>query len=146
MNFPDLRSIEKNVTATEVDKFAIYHGLQLPAEYKDFLVYSNGGKPNTKMRLVELSSGMPLTSVRYFLALSAVNHFSLEWHYDSYKGRIPFGLLPIATDSGGNLICISLRREDVGAVYFWDHESEDSQDKLLLVANSFAEFLRLLRD
>jgi hypothetical protein len=143
MNFPDLRPIEKKVTATEVDEFAINQSLQLPLEYRDFLVRSNGGKPNAKVRLVELSSGRPLTSIRYFFALSTVNYFSLEWHYDSYRGRIPSGLLPIAVDSGGNLICLALSGEAAGAVYFWDHESEGSQGKLPLVTKSFGELLQL---
>jgi hypothetical protein len=52
----------------------------------------------------------------------------------------------VAHAPGGNLICLSLREEDRGTVWFWDHEQEAEEgdppreDNLTMVAESFDEF------
>lgn len=70
---------------------------------------------------------------------------SMQWHYETYSGRLPKDTLPIARDSGGNLWLLSVRGDDAGSVYFWDHGSYDTFDETQLdhwprVAASFQEF------
>ena len=48
----------------------------------------------------------------------------LLYNYKMYKKRMPKVLLPIAGDSSGNMICISISGDKVGCVWFWDHEEE----------------------
>jgi hypothetical protein len=61
-----------------------------------------------------------------------------------YRGRIPAWLLPIAADEGGNAICVGLRGEGRGRIYFWDHEregeGEDPEMAVTAIAPSFSVF------
>jgi len=47
----------------------------------------------------------------------------------TFSGRHPSWLLPVAQDEYGNLFCLSLRDEDFGTVWFWDHEEEADEDE-----------------
>ena len=38
------------------------------------------------------------------------------------RERIPEGVLPIAHDAGGNLVCLDVAGKFPGSVWFWDHE------------------------
>ena len=76
----------------------------------------------------------------------------LEQAYHIFIDRLPSSFVPIATDPGGNQICICTAGEDLGKVFFWDHEREQEEgvaptyDNVLLVSNSFHEFLASLTD
>jgi hypothetical protein len=78
--------------------------------------------------------------------------YDLIYNYNTYQGRIPSHLLPIANDPGGNIICISTSSDSLGSIYFWDHEEEVVVEQneeidtsnLYLVANSFDEFMNSL--
>ena len=61
--------------------------------------------------------------------------------------RLPAGLITIAYDSLGNLICISLRQHDFGFVYFWDHQTHSKQKDTepTIIAESFEKFLACLQ-
>ncbi|MEZ4903851.1 MAG: SMI1/KNR4 family protein [Spirosomataceae bacterium] len=59
-----------------------------------------------------------------------------------------FSLLAL---TGGNYVCICLKGENYGKIYFYDHEVENENedgtlnwDNLYLIANSFTEFLEKL--
>ena len=61
-----------------------------------------------------------------------------------YSGRLPKGLLPIGGDLFSNQICLSVSGLTKGLVYFWEHEAvgaEDDPTLLILIANSFEEFV-----
>lgn len=92
--------------------------------------------------------------VDWFLSLEKQGPVSLEVYLSWYKERMPDHLIPIAFDPFGNLVCLSIRRNDRGAVYFWDHEGEalvvgakqPYYGNLSLVADSFNEFLNSLTE
>lgn len=67
--------------------------------------------------------------------------YDLFYNYETFAGRVPANLLPIADDPGSNLICLALGGGDRGRVYFWDRTSE----AVYLIGNSFDEFMRALR-
>jgi hypothetical protein len=48
---------------------------------------------------------------------------------DIYAERVPDWLLPVASDALGNLFAVSLRDQDRGSVWFWDHEREADEDE-----------------
>ena len=60
--------------------------------------------------------------------------------------------IPIADDPGGNAICLGMSGNERGKVYFWDHEMEADEgdeptfENVYLVAESFASFLKSLKD
>jgi hypothetical protein len=85
----------------------------------------------------------------FFLGLKQHDRSVME-SIDTYKDRIPDKFLPFGESSGGNLLCLSLREDSYGAIYFWDHEGEvDTKgnrtpefSNAYLVANTFEDFVR----
>lgn len=74
--------------------------------------------------------------------------YSLDENYYCYRGRMPSDLVPIASDPGGNIVCIAISGDFKGMIYFWDHEDEEVFDdghcndkNIYLIAKSFDEFI-----
>ncbi len=66
----------------------------------------------------------------------------------TFEGNVPDSVIPIGDSSGGNQICLGIRKPTKGKVYFWDHESEfdeaDPLNGLSLIADSFRDFINKL--
>lgn len=128
-------------------------GYPLPSSYRDFLLRFNGGEPTNT--LFETSGDQPYagSSIRYFFSICEQSTFSLAHKYAVYSsaGRIDKRMLPIAGDSGGNLVLLALAGSSQGQVFFWDHDLEglvepsDSPEHLAHLADSFLSFCDLLR-
>lgn len=68
-----------------------------------------------------------------------------------YEESLPKLMVPINEDGGGNLICLSLRKEDFGAIYFkhhsigWDNTLTDIDAAKLAtcfrLSDSFTRFI-----
>jgi hypothetical protein len=39
------------------------------------------------------------------------------------------GLIPIAHDPGGNMVCLAVTGEKMGKIFFWDHEGISSEEE-----------------
>ena len=92
--------------------------------------------------------------VHRFFSIGDAKYNNYMTYFELFKGeepRVPTDLVPIARDPGGNLICISIGKDDLGAIYFWDHEMETEGDarnyyeNVFLIASSFSEFLKGLK-
>jgi hypothetical protein len=113
-------------------------GIVFPMEYKQFLLSSNGGKP-----IPDVFDVPGWTHVG-----GTVNRF-LGIHDVYFAKRLPPGIIPIATESCGNLVCLGITGKRRGKIYFWDHEDEfdehgeGRQDygNVYLVADSLDKFL-----
>lgn len=147
---PGVRLQEKTLA-----EFERKHGFLLPTTYRAFLLQHNGGTPEPSS-FCRKRSKEPSEVCRYFFGLrSGRSYAEMEDALETYLGedetRIPRRLLPIAEDPFGNLICLSLRGEDAGKVYFWHHEEEMDQKRrktgdvndaaISLIADSFDAFL-----
>lgn len=125
--------------------------IELPEEYLAFLRTCNGGSPQPdgfrRPRAKE-----PLVYVHRFLEVSNDEDASLVENFKLYKRKhrwLPENLVPIATDPGGSLICLSVAGKDRGGVYFWDHEQASERElndpsdyeDVTLIAKSFDKFL-----
>lgn len=125
--------------------------VRIPRDYRQFLLeVCNGGRPedNVFERLDDDVS----TGVVSFLGVGRPDaHDDMVKVYEIFKDRVPSWLLPVARAEAGNLICISIRKEDEGAIYFWDHELEadegepPTEENLTLLADSFRSFASALR-
>lgn len=128
-------------------------GQIIPLPYRNFLLIHNGGSPkkrNFKVRYDDGRNDMDV-SLDWFLGINVSYGISIEWHVSEYQHRLPSELFPIATDPGGNLICISSSGEKIGAIYYWDHEEENEDEQpptynnVYLLADTFDDFLNLLQ-
>ncbi|MBN1611689.1 MAG: SMI1/KNR4 family protein [Polyangiaceae bacterium] len=122
-------------------------------DYRVFLLQCNGGYVGGRLwyRGPTPDGGAADAGVHHIGGFRTECHFSLLSHREVYEGRIPDDLLWIMDDPFGNAICIGLRGDARGRIYFWDHECEPDDDdwdggietagNVTLIANSFAEFV-----
>lgn len=139
----------------DVLEFGNYLGVKLPEDYVEFIVNANGGTPELDMLydFYDEVSEQENTSVirRFFSVISNAecekNNIKFIYNVMRREEIIPFDMIPIADDPTGNVICISLSQNDYGAVYYLNHEFEDSDTGYLMrskITDSFKEFIEKL--
>ncbi len=122
------------------------YSCRLPDDYRRFLLQSNGGFPSPDCVVFTEADLKTASDVFCFFAIGDERSWaSLEWHCDTFSGRLPKGTLPIARDSCGNLWLLSVGSTSPGAVFFWDHGSYETFDETDLaqwprVATNFHAF------
>lgn len=126
----------------ELSDFELANKIQLPDDYRQFLLTHNGGQPTRKINKI------PDTVVTYILGMHNGDYYaSLYKHVDMFSNRIPFSAIPIATDAFGNLFLMSIHEENYGQIFFWDHEGEPEiqdghyVDNVSFVSDSFSGFV-----
>lgn len=95
-------------------------GATLPGSFRRLLVEtSNGGEVHPVA-----SRSAPEVGLQAILGLGRGDDLDIAERLLQYQGRLPSGLVPVADAEGGNLVCLSVRSQDRGSVWFWDHELE----------------------
>lgn len=95
----------------------------LPRAYRDFLLATNGGRPDPCSVPIGRSGG---TVLDVFFGLGEAGFGELRQVMAVYAGRYPVAFLPVARDQLGNLVLLGLAGKYRGEVWFWDHEEEAS--------------------
>ncbi|MEG7378046.1 SMI1/KNR4 family protein [Bacillus subtilis] len=72
------------------------------------------------------------------------NDFNVKSMTVTYEEQIPDWIIPIADGDGGDQVCLGVKGEATGKVYFWDHELTNGVKDTFLVANSFSDFIQSL--
>jgi SMI1 / KNR4 family (SUKH-1) len=124
---------------------------KLPREYSEFLIDYGccGFRAYVLFPLIEASRKQVQEGLSVFFGVSPGGAYDLLANYRTYRGRMPSWLLPIAEDPFGNQICLAIRGNKKGAVYFWDHEQEETgaaseepgTSNLHLISHSFDRFI-----
>jgi cell wall assembly regulator SMI1 len=116
-------------------------GQRLPDTYRNYLLHQDGGRLDNNDEAVNTVFG-----------LGDVPDWASMWRaLKGFRHRVPAWLLPVAEDEYGNLYAISLRDEDRGSVWFWDHEEEadegepPTEDNIERKAPDWQTFLDALR-
>ena len=128
--------------------------VSLPSEYRTFLMMVPMGRKPEDNIFRTTAEDDPGVGVRSFFGVGLPEDpgqdIDLVRRYDFYRDRIPSWTVPIGEDDTGNLILISVRQDDEGSVWFWDHELEAeegesaSEANLTFLADRFDEFLSRL--
>lgn len=120
----------------------------LPVSYRQFLFDINGGRPEPNaFKIQDNPNDTHGLLERFFSLDDADADYDISDNIDVFQNRIPGNLLPIAFDPGGNLLCIAVSGENVGKIYFWDHNDEceigavPDYHNIYFVANDFSELL-----
>jgi hypothetical protein len=146
---------EEELGAIETDL-----GAPLPGDYRTF-VQRYGFSTFGGMALFQPLEG-PRAYVSHFYGAKIAGHASLQTVIERYAGRMPDSVIPIADDGGGNQICLGIKGNELGKLYYWDHNNEwDEEDylqdygepmppemkfqNLTLIAGSFEDFIRCLK-
>jgi cell wall assembly regulator SMI1 len=124
-------------------------GVELPADYRRFLQQHNGGDlednflpPDADASARYLYSAGPNDDDEIYDLATAAGFYAPDSPSDP---EIDPDYLPIGEDDGGNVICLKVRGEDRGAVYFWAHDAFAGTDPFTRLADGFAEFFERLR-
>ncbi len=129
----------------DVRSFEEQHGLALPASYREFLLATNGGRPERDLLTISGFEGGSRGRIHVFFGLNdPVESCNLDWNLDVFGDRIPAGLVPIATTEGVDKICLSAVGERAGAIFYWDGHARAGERSLYFLADDFASFLSSL--
>jgi hypothetical protein len=137
------------ITREDLAAFESRHGIRLPREVVDLLLEHNGGNFGFDYPCYRIH-GHPRQHeglLQCFFALAPGDPIDIERNYKVHKGRLPDELLAIASDPGNNLICIGLKGEHTGKIYFWERTKEEDKptfNNVFLLANSLSEFINNL--
>jgi hypothetical protein len=102
-------------------------GHPIPPSYREFLTQHDGGRPVNYCFSFEHEDRTLEEVVKKFFGVAppaSRGATNLVSTVEILMDRVPYGVLPIACDPFGNLICLDGRDGRDGPVYFWDHEYE----------------------
>ncbi len=138
----------KKATESQIKSLEKQNGSPLPDEYRQFLLSTNGGRPNPDCVAVPGMAGIANVGVGalFHLRPSQPGGDELTYELANIGNLLPAGHLPIAGSS--DVFTLSLRPKTFGCVYWWFHETEEVDDDGnylesagYLLAGSFDEFL-----
>lgn len=144
---------DKKVSEDQITEIERKLGISFPIQYRQFLVKSNGGEPSPNcFPIAEVLAKGNAALLAFFFGIDMWpgSGYDIVTNINTFRKRIPRELIAIASDVGGNLICIAVTGENVGKIYFWEHEFErwfglkPSYRNVAFVANSFDEFIEML--
>jgi SMI1 / KNR4 family (SUKH-1)/A nuclease of the HNH/ENDO VII superfamily with conserved WHH len=105
----------------QIHRFEELLGRPFPASYREFLLRGNGGQPRVQGFRGENGND---EIVDYFFSTTPRVEEGIATCLAEYGERLPEGMLPIAGDVFGNLICLGIEEPVADQVLFWDHELE----------------------
>ncbi|MGB3783743.1 SMI1/KNR4 family protein [Priestia megaterium] len=150
----EIKNNSKPANLQEIQSFEEEWNIELPDDYKEFLLKTNGGNPIIRrFQTLDKKITSSLTSILPFTkeVHKNVQNVFLAFHNNHI---IPDNFLIIGEDPIDNKICLSLSGEDAGAVYYWSLDMEDiyeeeyepSNTHFSLISYSFEDFIKSLKD
>ncbi|MEW4452008.1 SMI1/KNR4 family protein [Bremerella sp. JC817] len=163
-------------THSEITDVEKQIGVCLPKAYRQFLLTCgastfNGASPDNPHIVFcsknPLPSHISETSKGLFDAFyggkrDESDPYSLQVRIQCFTGRMPESIIPIGDDGGAGQICLGIKGNEAGKVYYWDQANEplDEEDYLedygvprppeamfqnvYEIADSFGDFLQRL--
>lgn len=142
----DIIPTENSFDENSFNDFTSKHNLVFPIEYLEYLKKYNDADLADNI-VDNLNESI---SIRYFYGTTPEGYSNIDSVYEIFIERMPPNCIPIADAEAGNQVCMSLAPESYGKIYFWDHETMDtdydekctlSLDKMLYLADSFSSLL-----
>ncbi|QLG39188.1 SMI1/KNR4 family protein [Paenibacillus sp. FSL W7-1088] len=129
----------EKITINDINEFEGKYDLKLPEQYVDFLLKFNGGYPQVSTFKISDEEGESVVNKFYGIGDMKGN---LSKVFEVLDGELPEGFISIASDPGGNEICIGTSEKYFGKVYLWMHDMESNKemDNMFLLNNSFNDF------
>jgi hypothetical protein len=125
---------------------------RLPEAYRRFLSVYNGGRPTPATVDIKNLPGGGETDLDILFGLGREPESSdISWNLETLGDRIPEGLLPIGSDSGGSIFCLALAGRQLNKILYWDaansfYTAPEDTGRVFEVAPDFESFLGKLRD
>lgn len=102
----------------ELQSFELELGRRIPEPFRTHLLQWNV----SKLRLSYYQEAGIEFRVNYFFGFSNNSYHDLSYNLQTYRGRIPNSLFPIASVDSGDLLCMDSASGDI---YYWFHEEHD---------------------
>lgn len=153
MKFAEEKLI-KPATIEEIEEFEKKENITLPEDYKKFLLQHDNRSYPLKSMIVAMGidNHMIQECIEYFYDLSEGIDYNLSKQRYVYEDRMPKNVLPIVNLLGDNQICIRIKGNDKGAIFYWEREYEleyyrfNIKENLTKISNNFDEFILMLLD
>ncbi len=149
MPISNFRDSGPPIDVQAISRLEDHLGFELPADYRAFLLRTNGGRPypedtfnDEQGTLAKGSTMSEFLSVEHEDITSTIAQERL-----AFEDRVPADLLPIGFDMGGSLVCIGIGPENYGQVFFWAMEDEVDKGEtpdyrnVWRLARTFDEFI-----
>ena len=138
-----------SITVEDIHELETALSVEFPQAYRDLLLRCNGGRPVPEDTFGEGSSGSLMS--RFYAVKHERESLTIAHKRKSFEGRIPDDLLPIAMDMGGSQVCMGIRPQNHGQIYFWANYDEPRpgdapRSNISLLADDFVQFLDTFRE
>lgn len=139
--------ISSPLTIHDLNQIEQEINVSFPNEFKEHYLVYNGGYP--EQDTYKWNDGSS-TTINTFSSIKYSGYSNLEESYKDLvlaKKYLPIGIIPFATDDGGNFFCISARTNDYGYVYYCNNDHyniENKEECLILIEKSFNDFIQKL--
>lgn len=116
----------------DVDAAVVLNGLEqrigcrLPDDYRGFVATTPQSGFAASV-VIDLPPDAPQreVAVDVMFGIDARRPQSIGRQLDVYGDRLPPRFMPIASDPGGNLLCLALADGEYGNVFWWDHSHRE---------------------
>lgn len=139
----EIKDPSRPLSANDIAELEAFVGCKLPADYRAFLLRTNGGTPEPDVIDIE---GAPFQGsvVRVLHGIDTSDKCDdIRWNLQVLEGCLENKLLPIATDPYGHKFMLVLNEDHYGHVNYFD--SGEIPPRPYLVTDNFDEFLAKLR-
>lgn len=131
----------QDLTEEEIRDVEKKLGIFFPLEYRDFLLSQNGGYP--KVCEFDLPDGSNASIVNHFYSIGEMTS-NLYKRNRFLEDSAEF--INIGDDSGGNQILLRVRGENVGELYFFDHDVDSEEgNNMHFLAKNLLDFFKMLK-
>ncbi|NMO15770.1 SMI1/KNR4 family protein [Pyxidicoccus fallax] len=133
------------LTDETLRSFERKYALVLPRTYREFLLATNGGRPERDLLKFEGPAGASPCRIHLFFGLNdPIESCRLDWNLEVFRERLSPHLLPIATTEGADLICLAVTGEQAGMLFYWDGYAREGERGLYFLAGDFPSLLSAL--
>jgi len=131
-----MKNSEKSIQLEDIEELETKIGKTLPNDYKKYMMNNNGGYTEEPFFIKDKS----IYTIEEIFPIKYGNR-NLYAVYHRIKEAMHDNLIPIGSDSFGNMFCISVGN-DYGAIYFWDHEKahREKEEATKKISNTFDDF------
>jgi len=139
-----LKNPGPSISEDDLQQFEKLVGSELPLDYRQMLLDQNGGEPENG--IFQIDDG-DQTNLKRLYSLRTGKHDSLEVQLLRMQGILSPDAIAIGVDAFGNKVCLYVKGERRGQVWFWDHEEEEDTTPtvLLFVHRTYKEFIESLK-
>lgn len=141
-----IESLDPPTSLQAIRLFEAEYKIELPSNYKSFLIKNNGGIPNASIFKIINHPSQEDDELQLFMGLNTqINSSNLSFELSLFHDSIPVGIVPFACTGGLNLVCLDIRNGSNKVVYwdmleFWG-KNVWNESMLFDISNTFEEFL-----